>query len=274
MNKSIAAIPNLLLASLPRKEYLKLLPDLSLVMLNYGDILYETHTPMANVYFPVDCLVSLLTKVDRHLLLEVGMVGREGMVGTSIALGSKVSGVRALVQGSGTALQMSKARFLSALQRSPPLRRAVNFYIDALMRQVSQTAACNRFHPVEERLARWLLMTRDRLKTGQFLLTHDFLSHMLGVRRVGVSQAAFIFQKQKLIEYSRGKINILNHKGLEAASCSCYAKGSTTIAPWRPVNGSVRRQLPLPGVAIPAARINTGATKKAIGGVTTAKSSV
>ena len=274
MNNTIAAIPNLLLASLPRKEYLKLLPDLSLVTLDYADVLYEPHTRMANVYFPDNCLVSLLTQIDRHLELEVGMVGSEGMVGTPLALGTEVSGVRALVQGGGNALRMSSARFLSALRRSPPFQRAVLGYVDTLIRQVSQTAACNRFHVVEARLARWLLMTRDRLKTGEFQLTHEFLSHMLGVRREGVSEAASIFQRQNLIEYSRGRIKILNHRGLEAASCSCYAKGATAIAPWRPANGSVRRQLPLPGAAILTARVKPVATKRRIVRATRAKPSV
>ena len=200
MNKSIAAIPNLLLASLPRKEYLKLLPDLSHVTLDYGDILYEPLTRMAYVYFPGDCLVSLLTQIDRHLELEVGMVGNEGLVGAPLALGTEVSGVRALVQGAGNALRMPSARFLSALQRSPPFQRAVLGYVDLLIRQVSQTAACNRFHVVEARLARWLLMTRDRLKTGEFQLTHEFLSHRTGGARGGGGEGASHFKGREGME--------------------------------------------------------------------------
>jgi CRP-like cAMP-binding protein len=129
---------------------------------------------------------------------------------------------------------MNKARFLSALRGSPPLQRGLDGYIHKLMGQISQTAACNRFHDVEARLARWLLMTRDRVGAAEFPMTQRFLSHMLGVRRVGVSEAASAFQRRKLIEYRWGEIKILDHRGLEAAACSCYAGGSALIAPWRP----------------------------------------
>ncbi len=223
----MAAIPNVLLASLPREAYLQLLPGLSPVTLAFGDVLYEPDTPIREVYFPSACLVSLLTVVEGHLALEVGLVGREGMVGAPLALGIEMSPVRALVQGGGPALRMNKARFLSKLRRSPPLQRALLGYIHTLMRQITQTAACNRFHVVEARLARWLLMTRDRVGSGEFRMTHEFLSTMLGVRRVGVTEAASAFQRRKLIEYSRGKIRILDHGGLEAACCSCYAAEST-----------------------------------------------
>ncbi|TMI42777.1 MAG: Crp/Fnr family transcriptional regulator, partial [Betaproteobacteria bacterium] len=135
-------------------------------------------------------LVSLLTLVEGRLALEVGLVGREGMVGVALALGIGVSPVRALVQGSGTALRMNAARFRKELQRSAPLQRELYRYTHSLMAQITQTAACNRFHRVPARLARWLLMTRDRVRSGQFYLTHEFLAHMLGVRRVGVTEAA------------------------------------------------------------------------------------
>ena len=150
------------------------------------------------------------------------MVGREGMVGVPLVLGSDVSPVRALVQGAGPALKMNGQRFRSELNASPPLQRELQRYIYAMMVQISQTAGCNRFHVVEARLARWLLMTRDRVRSGQFRMTHEFLSHMLGVRRVGVTEAACALQRQKLIAYSRGNITILDDRGLEAACCSCY----------------------------------------------------
>ena len=234
MHSSMVATQNLLLASLPRKEYLKLLPGLSPVTLTLGEVLYEPGRRMRHVYFPSASLVSLLTKVSGHVSLEVGMVGHEGMVGTPLALGIAESPVRALVQGAGAALRMDSARFLRIFHRSPSLQRGVNRYIHSLMGQISQTAACNRFHLVDARLAKWLLMTRDRVAAGEFRMTHEFLSHMLGVRREGVTEAASIFQKQNLIEYSRGKIRILDHRGLEAAACSCYAAGSGVSAPWRP----------------------------------------
>jgi CRP-like cAMP-binding protein len=218
----MAAILNSLLAALPRKSYARLLPGLAAVDLVFGDVLYEAGAPIRDVYFPSRSLVSLLTLVEGHLALEVGLVGREGMVGAPLALGVSVSPVRALVQGAGPALRMSAARFRKELERSAPLQREVLRYVHAMMVQISQTAGCNRFHVVEARLARWLLMTRDRVRSGEFRMTHEFLSHMLGVRRVGVTEAASALQRRKLIEYSRGSITILDDRGLEAASCSCY----------------------------------------------------
>jgi len=217
-----AAIQNSLLAALPRKSYLRLAPGLAPVELVFGEVLYEPGDPIRDVYFPSQSLVSLLTLVEGHLALEVGMVGREGMVGSPLALGVDVSPVRALVQGAGPALKMSGARFRTELKASPPLQRELYRYVHSLMAQISQTAGCNRFHVVEARLARWLLMTRDRVRSAQFRMTHEFLSHMLGVRRVGVTEAASALQRRKLIEYSRGNITILDDHGLEAACCSCY----------------------------------------------------
>jgi CRP-like cAMP-binding protein len=216
-------IPNSVLAALPRRAYDALKPGLEAVKLKFGEILYEPGQLIRNVYFPSDSLVSLLTLVDRRSALEVGMVGREGMVGMALTLGSDVSPVRALVQGAGTALQMSATRFRKEFKRSPLLQRGLYTYLNALMAQITQTAACNRFHQVEGRLARWLLMTSDRVRSEKFELTQEFLSHMLGVRRVGVTEAASALQQRKLIEYRRGHITILDHAGLEAASCACYA---------------------------------------------------
>jgi CRP-like cAMP-binding protein len=218
------AISNSLLAALPPKSYQQLLSGLVPVTLGFGDVLYEPGEAIRDVYFPSQCLVSLLTVVNGHRALEVGMVGREGMVGVPLALGMKVSPVRALVQGAGPALKMKAARFHTALRGSRPLQDGVNRYVHAMMGQISQTAGCNRFHLVEARLARWLLMTRDRMRSGQFRMTHEFLGHMLGVRRVGVTEAASALQRKKLIEYSRGDIVVLNDRGLEAAACSCYGQ--------------------------------------------------
>jgi CRP-like cAMP-binding protein len=218
----MAAIANSLLAALPRAAYQRLLPALVPVDLVFGNVLYEPGKPIHDVYFPSQSLVSLLTLVEGHLALEVGLVGREGMVGFPLALGVATSPVRALVQGAGPALRMSARRFCHELPRIPALQREMNRYVHAMMTQISQTAGCNRFHVVEARLARWLLMTRDRVRSAQFRMTHEFLSHMLGVRRVGVTEAASALQRRKLIEYSRGSISILDHRGLEAACCSCY----------------------------------------------------
>jgi CRP-like cAMP-binding protein len=213
---------NRLLASLPRKSYRELLPGLTAVTLDFGDVLYEPGARIRDVYFPGRSVVSLLTVVDGRSALEVGLVGWEGMVGIPLALGVDISPVRALVQGSGAAMRMSAGSFRKAFDASEPLQRGLYRYTHGLMAQITQTAACNRFHVVEARLARWLLMTRDRVGSGQFRLTQDFLSHMLGVRRVGVTQAASALQRRGLIEYERGDIRIVNDPGLEAAACSCY----------------------------------------------------
>ena len=218
----MAAIPNQLLAALPRKAYSALLPGLSPVTLQFGDVLYEPKQRITHVYFPGSSMVSLLTLVDDHLALEVGLVGHEGMVGAQLALGMGSSPVRALVQGGGSAMRMTAGRFRSALQRSPTLLRGLLRYVHMLMSQITQTAACNRFHVVEARLARWLLMTRDRMGSDEFRMTQEFLSNMLGVRRVGVTEAAGALQRKKLIEYNRGVIHILDDRGLEAACCTCY----------------------------------------------------
>ena len=211
-----------MLAALPRKQYQRLLTGLESVALTFGEVLHEPGERIQHVYFPSDSLVSLLTLVEGHLALEVGMVGSEGMVGVPLYLGTDVSPVRALVQGAGAAMRMKSARFSEEIRKSPQLQRELSRYTRALMAQITQTAACNRFHVVQARLARWLLMTRDRVRSDEFRLTHAFLGHMLGVRRVGVTTAARALQKRKLIAYSRGKISILDHRRLERAACSCY----------------------------------------------------
>ena len=217
-----ASIENSLLAALPDKDYQRLLAGLEPVTLTLGEVFYESGETIRHVYFPCDSLVSLLTLADGHLALEVGLIGREGMVGIPLVLGHNVSSVRALVQGSGTALRMASALFLKEFGLSRPLQREVYRYTHSLMAQISQTAACNRFHVVEQRFARWLLMTHDRVKSDHFRMTHEFLGHMLGVRRVGVTKAAQALQKRNLISYSRGNISILDRSGLEAAACQCY----------------------------------------------------
>lgn len=217
-----AGTPNHLLADIPTREYEALLAGVEVVTLRYGEVLYEPGERMRHVYFPSDCLVSVLMVIDGRRALEVGLVGREGMVGARLALGIAASSTRALVQGTGTALRISAARFLRELKSAPALRRAVLLFTDVLANQVAQTATCNRFHLIEERLARWLLMSRERLPSNEFYLTHEFLADMLGVRRVSVTVAAGELQRRGLIRCRRGTITILDQRGLEAASCSCY----------------------------------------------------
>jgi CRP-like cAMP-binding protein len=213
---------NRVLASIPSKDYPRLRAQLEPVTLKFGQVLYQPGKTIRHVYFPVDCLISLLTAVDKRRTLEVGMVGNEGMAGMPFILGMGVSGVRALVQGGGDALRMAAAPFRVEFGRNLRLQQALYRYTYALMAQISQTAACNRFHDAQARLARWLLMTRDRVGSDDFPLTHEFLAHMLGVRREGVTEAASALKRRKLISYSRGKIQILDAKGLQASSCSCY----------------------------------------------------
>lgn len=213
---------NQVLATIPAREYRRLQARLEPVKLKFGQVLYNPGKPIRHVYFPLDCLISLLTAVDKRRTLEVGMVGREGMAGMPFILGMGVSGVRAVVQGGGSALRMASGPFRTEFDRNRPLQEALFRYLYVLMAQISQTAACNRFHDTEARLARWLLMTRDRMGSDEFLLTHEFLAHMLGLRRVGVTEAASALKRRKLISYSRGKIQILDVKGLKASSCSCY----------------------------------------------------
>ena len=215
-------LANRVLASIPARDYQRLKARLELVTLSFGQVVYEPGKAIQHVYFPVDCLISLLTAVDKRRTLEVGMVGNEGMAGMPFNLGMGVSGVRAIVQGSGTALRISSAPFRAEFDRNRPLQEALYRYTYALMAQISQTAACNRFHDAQARLARWLLMTRDRIGADEFRLTHEFLAHMLGVRREGVTEAATALKRRKQIDYRRGTIRILDVAGLSASACSCY----------------------------------------------------
>ncbi|MHB1587700.1 MAG: Crp/Fnr family transcriptional regulator [Acidiferrobacteraceae bacterium] len=228
---SITAVrsANSLLQALPRKEAQHLRACCDPVDLTYGNILGEPGVPIRNVYFPHDCVVSLLTPVDR-VWAEVGLIGNEGLVGATLALGVPVSAVRMLVQGSGTALRLSAASFRQELKGSAALKKQIDYYAYRLIAQMAQTAACNLFHSVQSRLVRWLLLTQDRVHSNEFDLTQEFLGRMLGIRRASVATAAGILQKEHLIRYNRGRMTILDRKGLERASCMCYAAVDATCA--------------------------------------------
>ena len=214
---------NHILAALPRKAAnQRFLAALTSVDLPLGQVLYQPRTPSRHVYFPNDCMVSLLAVADRGRGLEVGLVGREGMVGVSVALGASSSPVRALVQGAGSAMRMSSARFSRELKRNRPLQRSLGRCAHVAMATAMQVAVCNNEHLLEARLARWLLMTRDRVASDKFTFTQEFIALMLGVRRVGVTTAAGALQRRGLIRYSRGAVQILDRKRLLAVSCSCY----------------------------------------------------
>ena len=215
-------IANSVLASLPRLEYLRLLPQLESVQLVEGELLCDSGVPLQHVYFPCDCLVSLLTLVDGNQVFAVALVGREGMTSVATALGAQISPFRVLVLGTGTAMRMKSNVFVNAFRARAALRQVVLAYVLSLTVQIAQTAACNRFHEIEARLARWLLMTRDRLSSNHFHMTHEMLGHLLGVRREGVTNAAHRLKLRGLIDYSRGAIDITDGTGLRSAACSCY----------------------------------------------------
>lgn len=216
------SVPNRLLAALPRKDYRRLLPFLDPVELAFAEVLYEPHTRIRQVYFPSNCFVSMLTSVDTDRIAEVGLVGCEGMIGVPVVLGAAVSPFRAVVQGGGTAMRMNIVDFRREFNESAGLRRELFLFTHLLMIQIAQTAACNRFHVVSQRMARWLLMTRDRVNSNEFRITQEFLALMLGVQRSGVNIAAGSLQERKLIGYRRGTVTILDQRGLEAAACGCY----------------------------------------------------
>jgi CRP-like cAMP-binding protein len=213
---------NRLLAALPKNEYRRLLPTLELVPLVFGEVIYEPGDLIRHVYFPASGIISLLAVVEDRATLEVGIVGREGMVGLPVFLGVKTSRNRAVVRGAGAAMRMKATAYRKECDNGGSLPRLLRRYTHSLLTEVAQGAACNRFHPTDARLARWLLMTVDRMGADEFQLTQQFLSKMPGVRREGVSKTAGALRKQRLISYRRGTLTTLNRAGLEAVACQCY----------------------------------------------------
>ena len=228
-----AAVPprgNLLLAALPKRERRRLIARCEPVELALGDVLYDVGDRIRDVYFPTASFISLISSVDKDSRLEVGLVGTEGMLGVSLLLGVAMSPLRALVQGTGSALRINGREFSRAIKRSPILAKLLNRYLYVVLNQLGQMAGCARYHLVEARLARWLLMTRDRAHSNDFRLTQEFLAYMLGVRRAGITHAASALQRRKLIQYARGRMTILDVRGLEAVSCQCYADSARMYA--------------------------------------------
>jgi CRP-like cAMP-binding protein len=214
---------NLLLAGLPPPLRRRFCAGLEPAELRLSEVLYRSGERMRHVYFPTRSLISLIAPLDGHAGLEVGLVGDEGMVGVSLMLGIEAAPLDALVQGAGAAWRMPAATLLRELRRSPPLRQVLDRYLYVTLSRLAQMAACSRYHLVEARLARWLLMTRDRAHADEFHVTHEFLSHMLGVRRAGITRAAVALRRRRLIDYSRGLVTVIDGDGLEQAACSCYA---------------------------------------------------
>jgi len=229
---SVLPVPeNQLLASLPADSLARLKSSLEPVPLLLRDTLHIADGPITKVYFPLSGWVSMLAPLESGDVAEVGLIGREGMIGLPIALGATHDSLEAMVQGEGTALSMSAEGFGAALESDAVLRTLILRYAFAHLMQVSRTAACNVHHLVEQRLARWLLMSHDRSGEDTFVMTHEFLGMMLGVRRAGISVAAGTLQKAGLIHYERGMITVTDRPGLENASCECYSIVCRDFAP-------------------------------------------
>ena len=226
----MATVQNHLITRLPRKEQLRLLAICEPVQLTLSEVLCEPGSTTTHVYFPTGSFISLVALLDGTPGVEVGMIGREGMLGAQLVLGVVTAPLHALVQGAGAAWRVRTALFRKELARSDALRRSLNRYLYVLMAQQAASAACLRFHLIGPRLARWLLMTQDRAQSDSFHVTQAFLAYMLGVRRVGITAAAGSLQRSGLIEYQRGEFKVLDRTGLEAAACSCYADGQASYA--------------------------------------------
>lgn len=222
---SVTTITNHLIEHLPEQERLLLLSHCHKDNLEFGDVLCEQHEQYNYLYFPMSGFISLVTEIPPHKPLEMGIIGNEGMLGATMVLGIPTVPMQAIVQGKGTAWRITVGEFQQVLQQCPQLRAKLMLYLFILVEQLSLSAACAHFHEIEQRLARWLLMSQDRAHSNEFHLTHQFLADMLGVRRSGVTLAAGILQQNQIIRYSRGKITIINRRALEKVSCGCYQNG-------------------------------------------------
>ncbi len=223
MHRPVQSARNRLLELLTPQDLALLTPNLTSVTLEYRMPLYEAYRPIEDVYFPVTGVASLVNTMANGFATEVGTIGNEGMVGLPIFLSDSMGPTSVYIQVPGEGLRMPAADFRNALDRSPTMRKVFAHYTHAFFNQVAQSAACNHAHPLDQRCARWLLMTHDRVQSVQFLLTQEFLAMMLGVQRPSVTLAARHLKNLKLIEYTRGRVTILNRKGLEKRSCECYA---------------------------------------------------
>jgi CRP-like cAMP-binding protein len=213
---------NRLLSTLPAEEYRQIAPELEMISLGLRDKLYESHRPIEYVYFPVNGVMSMLADMAEDTLVEVATVGNEGMIGLPLFLGATMTPGQSFAQVPGHALRMSANAFIDATNRFAALSKLLHRYTQALMVQISQGTACNRVHEIEQRCARWLLFTHDRVGMDEFSLTQEFLGQMLGVRRATVNSIAVQFQEAGYIDYGRGRISMRNRKKLEAVSCHCY----------------------------------------------------
>ncbi len=214
---------NHLLAALPSADYKRLLPELEHVRLELGQVLYESGSGQAYIYFPTDSIVSLLYVMQNGSSAEIAVVGYEGMVGIALFMGGETTPSRAVVQSAGPAYRFRDSLLKIEFERGGALQHLLLRYTQSLITQMAQTAACNRHHAVEQQLCRWLLLSLDRLHSSELTMTQELIANMLGVRREGVTEAAGNLQAAGLIHYSRGKITVLDRSKLEARVCECYA---------------------------------------------------
>jgi CRP-like cAMP-binding protein len=214
---------NRILASLPSAAYQRVRSKLEPTEFRSGQHLHEVDGPIAHVYFPRSGVASVVARMDDGRTVEVATIGNEGVVGLGAYLGDGSSPMEAFVQIPGEAVRMDAGAFRQEIRAGGALRDGIRRYSQALLTQVGQSAACNRVHAIDERCARWLLMSHDRVVGDEIRLTQEFLAEMLGVRRAGVSGAAGLLKRRKLIDYRRGRIRVLDRKGLEKAACECYA---------------------------------------------------
>src|SRR5947209_10575403 len=217
-----APTKNRLLAMLPREEYERILPHLEHVSFSLGEVVYESGGRMSYIYFPADAIISLLYVMENGSSAEMGMAGREGLVGIALFMGGDTTDRKSVVQSAGGAFRMRAKVLRDEFARGGAFQRLLLRYTQALITQMSQTAVCNRLHGIEQQLCRWLLLSHDRLDSDELVMTQELIANMLGVRREGVTAAAGRLQEQGLISYVRGRIRILDRGGLEAAVCECY----------------------------------------------------
>ncbi|HYP29062.1 MAG TPA: Crp/Fnr family transcriptional regulator [Blastocatellia bacterium] len=218
----VGPIENRLLAALPDEEYHRLQPHLEHTTLSLGQVIYEPGGQMSHIYFPTTCIISLLYTMENGASAEIGMAGHEGILGIALFMGGDTAPNRAIVQSAGNALKMKALVLQEEFIRGGQFQKLLLRYTQALMTQISQTAVCNRLHPIDQQLCRWLLLSHDRLRSDTLIMTHNLIANMLGVRREGVTVGARRLQDAGLISYSRGRITILDRQGLEAAVCECY----------------------------------------------------
>lgn len=241
MLKEYSPDQNRLLAALPPQIYATLLPHLELVQMPLGKVLYESGDVMRHVYFPADCIISLLYVMENGASAEISVVGNEGVIGISLFMGGESTSSRALVQSAGQAYRLMDKHFKDAVSRHVEMLQLMLRYVQALITQMAQTAVCNRHHSIDQQLCRWLLLSLDRLPSNQLSMTQELIANMLGVRREGVTEAAGKLQRQGVIEYRRGQITVLNRPKLEELCCECYAvvkKETDRLLPFIPKTGS------------------------------------